>query len=137
MLGIRQAAAGIQSAVTDVLFRDYHLSEGKFCVLVVLHQNAQGIAPSVLAEKVGVTRATVSAMLMRLSRDEMVTIATDTQDGRGKKVTLTSKGRAFMDEILPPHYLRITKLMGKLTETEQKELARLLNKLRDENTRSE
>ena len=129
MMGIRNAATNIQNAVTDVLFREYQLSEGKFCVLVVLHQNTEGISPSVLADKVGVARATVSAMLMRLTRDDMVTVTTDTVDGRGKKVALTPKGRAFMDDLLPAHYLRITKIMGKLTETEQKELFRLLAKL--------
>ena len=44
-------------------------------------------------------------------------------------VRLTAKGISFMDTILPPHYLRVTKLMEKLTESEQKELIRLLKKL--------
>ena len=60
MLRIKQAAEEIQQGVLDVLQSEHHLSEGKFCVLVVLHQHQTGIAPSVLAEKVGVTRATVS-----------------------------------------------------------------------------
>mgnify|MGYP000146305890 FL=1 len=36
-----------------------------------------------------------------------------------------------MDEILPPHYLRVTKLMERLSEAEQKELIHLLKKMSD------
>ncbi|MBR3456652.1 MAG: winged helix DNA-binding protein, partial [Selenomonadaceae bacterium] len=91
-----------------------------------------GIAPSMLASKVGVTRATVSVMLQRMEREELVHIRSDEQDGRGKIVILTEKGRKFMDDILPAHYLRVTELMGKLTEEEQGELGRLLKKLAGE-----
>ena len=132
MLGIKQAAENIQSSIMDVLTREYRLSEGKFCTLIVLHQNLEGIAPSMLASKVGVTKATVSVMLQRMEREELVHIRSDEQDGRGKIVMLTEKGRRFMDDILPAHYLRVTELMGKLTEEEQGELGRLLKKLSGE-----
>ena len=129
MLEIRQAAEGIQEAILNVLRDRYRLSEGKFCVLIVLHQHPEGLAPSALAERVGVARATVSAMLQRLERDGLAEIASDAKDGRGKQVSLTEKGRQFMGEVLPGHYRRISKLMGKLTEKEHKELIRLLHKL--------
>ena len=93
MLGIKMVGEEIQQSILDVLQKEYNLSEGKFCALVVLHQHSEtGIAPSDLAEKVGVTRATIS-------------------------------------KILPPHYLRVTRLMEKLSEPEQKELIYLLKKL--------
>lgn len=137
MLGIKAMGEEIQQAILDVLMQEHHLSEGKFCALIVLHQHGKsGIAPSVLAEKVGVTRATISTMLQRLEREEMVVMRPAKQDGRGKIAVLTEKGVAFMEKILPPHYLRVTKLMEKLTEDEQKELIRLLNKMavsREEN----
>jgi len=113
-----------------VLQRDYHLSDGKFCTLVVLHQHGEaGISPSVLAEKVGVTRATISSTLQRMERDGLVSVKPAESDGRGKVVHLTGQGTEFMAEILPPHYLRVSKLMEKLTETEQKDLILLLKKL--------
>ncbi len=130
MLGIKMASEEIQQSILDVLQKDYQLSEGKFCTLVVLHQHVeQGIAPSELAAKVGVTRATISNMLRRMERDGLVDIRPAEQDGRGKVVSLTKAGRDFMEEILPPHYLRVSKLMEKLSETEQKELIMLLEKL--------
>ena len=131
MLRIKQAAEEIQQGILDILQSEYHLSEGKFCVLVVLHQHGEGIAPSVLAEKVGVTRATISSMLQRMERDGLVAVKADKADARSKKVKLTRAGNDFMQEILPPHYLRVSKLMEKLSEEEQKEVIRLLHKLTD------
>ena len=130
MLGIKMASDEIQQSILDVLQQNYQLSEGKFCALVVLHQYGEkGVAPSELAAKVGVTRATISNMLRRMERDGLVDINPAAQDGRAKVVSLTRAGCEFMEEILPPHYLRVSKLMEKLTETEQKDLILLLKKL--------
>lgn len=129
MLEVKQAGEDVQRSILDVLQREYHLSEGKFCCLIVLHQNPQGIVPSAIAQKVGVTKATISNMLMRMERDGDVYIKQAEDDARKKLICLTEKGRAFMDKILPEHYLRVTKLMERLTEDEQKELIRLLKKM--------
>ena len=130
MLSIKDASEEIQESILDVLQREYHLSDGKFCTLVVLHQHSkEGIAPSVLAEKVGVTRATISTTLQRMERDGLVSVKPAESDGRGKVVRLTRQGAEFMAEILPPHYLRVSNLMEKLTEAEQKQLITLLKKL--------
>ena len=130
MLRIKTVSEEIQDSILDVLQQTYHLSEGKFCALIVLHQRGEkGMAPSELAEKVGVTRATISNMLQRMERDGLVDIRPAEQDGRGKIVNLTQAGCDFMEEILPPHYLRVSKLMEKLTEDEQKKLIMLLEKL--------
>ncbi|MFV0636848.1 MarR family winged helix-turn-helix transcriptional regulator [Mitsuokella sp.] len=129
MLEVKQAGEDVQRAILDVLQQEYHLSEGKFCCLIVLHQNPQGIAPSEIAQKVGVTKATISNMLMRMERDGDICVKQAAEDARKKLICLTDKGRTFMDKILPEHYLRVTKLMEKLTEEEQKELIRLLKKM--------
>ena len=129
MLRVLEASSAIQHAIIDVLESEYQLSEGKLCVMIILHQMKAGVAPSKLAELAGVTRATISAMLQRMIRDGLVDSFSDEKDGRGKKVCLTAQGRSFMDEVLPNHYLRITKLMGRLSEAEQQELIILLKKI--------
>ena len=129
MLEIKQVGEDIQHGIMDVLQQEYHLSEGKFCMLIVLHQNPQGIAPSTIAEKLGVTKATVSNMLMRMERDGLIVAKPSPDDARAKIICLTAQGQDFMSEILPPHYLRVTKLMERLSEAEQKELIHLLKKM--------
>lgn len=129
MLGIKEAGEAIQQSILDVLQEQYHLSEGKFCTLIVLHQHPEGVAPSELSAKIGVTRASISTMMHKLEEQGLVEVGKAEKDGRAKRVGLTEKGRAFMNEILPPHYLRITQLMDKLSGEEQRELIRLLSKL--------
>ncbi len=129
MLTILQTAGTIQSRIMDVLQRDYRISEGKLYVLIQLHQNPGGLAPSLLAERAGITRASVSVMLRHLEEEGLATMADDDADKRAKRVRLTETGRAFLDKVLPEHYLRISKLMGRLTAEEQKTLTGLLEKL--------
>lgn len=96
-----------------IYYRDYQLLEGKLCVLIILHQAVDGIAPSQVAERAGVTRATISVMLNRMTRDGLrYSFFSASDDGRTKKVRLTEKGRSLMDEVLPGHYMGVTKLMG-------------------------
>lgn len=66
----------------------YHLSEGKFCTLIVLHQHPEGVSPSVLSEKIGVTRASVSTMIHKLEEQRLVEVRKAEKDGRGKLVGL-------------------------------------------------
>ena len=129
MLGVLQASEEIQHAILDVLEQEHQLSEGKLCVMIILHQSSGSVAPSVLAREAGVTRATISAMLRRMQRDGLISAVSDAEDGRSKRVCLTEKGRRLMDEILPAHYLRISKLMGHLQPEEQNELIHLLRKI--------
>ena len=55
MLRVMQTASEIQHAIIDVLQREHQLSEGKLCVMILLHQAAQGetpqVAPSELAKR--------------------------------------------------------------------------------------
>lgn len=129
MLQVLQASAEIQHAVIDVLEKKHQLSEGKLHVMILLHQEETGVAPSELAERAGVTRATISVMLRRMTRDGLVRAFSNAADARAKKICLTAQGRQFMDDVLPGHYLRITQLMGKLSEREQVTLIALLKKI--------
>lgn len=129
MLQVLQASETIQRQILDVLEREYQLSEGKLQVMIHLHQNESGLFPSELAELAGVSRATISVMLRRMKRDALIYDVPDESDGRAKRISLTEEGRKFMDDILPEHYLRITKLMGKLSKTEQETLITLLHKI--------
>ena len=132
MLTVMKAAEEIKGRTDDVLEREYHMSQGKLCVMIILHQHEEGMAPSQLARMAGVTKATISVMLGRMERDGQVNKSVDREDGRARLVYLTEKGRKEMDDILPGHYVRISKLIGKLNETEKKELVRLLHKIVDE-----
>ncbi len=129
LLQFMQTSFEIQHYIFDILERNHKLSEGKMTVMIILYQSSDGIAPSRLAEKACVTRATISAMLQRMIRDGLASSFSDSADGRGKLVALTDKGRTFMNEVLPEHFLRTACLMNNLTEEERGTLVHLLKKI--------
>lgn len=129
MLEIMEASELIHSRIQQVLERQYQISEGKLRVMIILHQHQDGISPSTLALRAGVTKATISVMLRRMQRDDLITMLPAPDDKRGKIAQLTPTGRAYVDTILPEHYARISRMMSALTEAEQHELIHLLEKL--------
>ncbi|MGE1062461.1 MarR family transcriptional regulator [Megasphaera paucivorans] len=131
MLRIMRASEKIKANINNVLEKQHHLSEGKLRVMILLHQHPEGVAPSFLAYRAGVTKATISVMLRRMIRDGMVYSIYDTEDGRSKKILLTCQGKNFMEQILPDHYLRISSIMKKLTDKQQDELIWLLTEISD------
>ena len=130
MLQILQTAYEIHQYIYDVLEQKYKISEGKLVVMIVLYQSTEGIAPSTLAEKAGVTRATISAMLRRMIRDRLACSLLDSTDGRRKLVALTEHGRKFLQDILPEHFRREARLMNPLSEEERGLLVQLLKKIK-------
>lgn len=124
-----RTADTVQHKIFDVLKEKHELSEGKLVVMIILYQTDTPLAPSALAAKVGVTRATISAMLRRMVRDNLVSLVDDAVDKRSKLIQLTDKGKALMDAVLPGHFLRTAQLIKDFTEEEQILLVKLLKKL--------
>jgi DNA-binding MarR family transcriptional regulator len=86
--------------------------------------------PSLLAEKIGVTRATMTGLLDGLVKDGLIRRNPDRNDRRKLYLKLTDKGRGVLEAILPDYWTRISKLMGALTRTERKTFIRLLEKVK-------
>jgi DNA-binding MarR family transcriptional regulator len=129
MLRILQTDTAIHDQIFKVLEQQHQLSEGKLSVMMVLYEHPEGVAPSILADNAGVSRATISVMLQRMMRDNLISTTADNSDARGKVICLSPEGRKFMDGILPNHFLRISKVMGRLNQDEQEQLILLLQKL--------
>jgi DNA-binding MarR family transcriptional regulator len=118
---------------SEGFFSAHDLSPGRFTVLMLLYDKVAGEplpqTPADLAEKAGVTRATITGLVDTLERDGMVSREHDSGDRRMMLVNLTAKGRAAIEDILPVHFKRMTALMSPLSESERKTLVRLLNKV--------
>lgn len=129
MLRIIEAYGQIRHQIMDVLDREYNISEGKLIVMVSLYQEQKPLALSTIAQRVGVSKATISTMMQRMVRDGLVTIMASPEDGRSKLAVLTEAGTELMNQVLPAHYGRISKLMDRLTKDEQQQLCLLLEKI--------
>ncbi len=106
-------------------------SQGRYLVLMMLDRPCaqNGMLPSELAEKLGVTRATVTGLLDGLERDELISREMHPDDRRAFCIQLTAKGREFLARLLPDHYRRIAGLMAHLDDDERRQLVALLAKV--------
>jgi DNA-binding MarR family transcriptional regulator len=110
----------------------YGLSRGRFAIMMQLvHVGDNGLNPSELADRCIVTRATITGLIDGLEKDGLVERRTDSSDRRSIKIWMTSKGKELMEKILPPHFRSIAGLMSSLSDSEKKELIKLLEKVVD------
>ncbi len=109
------------------------LSQGRFTVLMLLIDKGTGCArastPAELADRSGVTRATMTGLIDTLERDGLVSREPDLADRRMMSVKLTAKGEALIHDYLPGHFRRTAALVEPLTENERKTLVKLLAKI--------
>ena len=112
------------------------LSQGRFSVLMTFwracrnnHNCGQTLSPAELADRTGVTRATITGLVDSLERDGLVTRTPDPADRRMSSVRLTSKGEQLLGEILPSHFQRMAWLLAPLSEEERQTMFRLLSKI--------
>jgi len=116
----------------EKLLKGYGLSQGRFLILVVMNRQPDELTtPSALAEKVGVTRATMTGLIDGLVRDGFIQRFSHDSDRRKQHLKLTDAARDLLESLLPDYWSRIHHLMSGLTKDEEKELTLLLRKVAD------
>jgi len=130
--------------VTESHLSSFHISQGRFGVLMLLWRSSQPRAaklmgaddcvsgprtPAELADAAGVTRATMTGLIDTLERDGYVVREPDPSDRRMLSVRLTAKGEQFLQEFLPGHFRIVAAAMSTLSEAERKTLVGLLVKI--------
>ena len=97
----------------ETILGNHGLSQGRFLTLIVMNRNPdEAASPSSLAEKVGVKRATMTGLLDRLERDDLIERRAHQRDRRKIGVRLTPKGRQVLAEMLPDYYRQRCKNYG-------------------------
>lgn len=105
------------------------LSEGKFVLLFLLHEQADGMSPHELADGAGVTRATVTGLLDGLERDGFVSRRAGKDDRRKVIVKLSAKGRSEAGKLFQEHTDWIGALFAGLSGADQASLRELLGRI--------
>ncbi len=117
----------------EVYLAEHDLTRGRLTVLMLLLDKAKNRphpqTPAELADRAGVTRATMTGLIDTLERDGLVTREPDTDDRRMMSVHMTDRGHQALQAVLPGHFQRMAVLMRNLNETERKTLVRLLGKI--------
>lgn len=110
-------------------FALHGLSPGRYAVLMALRAGGE-LAPSEIADRLGVTRATVTGLIAGLVRDDLVAyVAADTADRRRKAIGLTAKGRDLLGAVVPDIFKQMAGLLAPLSPAERTTLIALLGKV--------
>lgn len=113
-------------------FGRHGLSEGRFSVMMILLVHPEhSHSPSELADRAGVTRATMTGLLDGLERDGFVAREPHPSDRRTLVARLTERGRDFLHAMLPDHFRRVAGLMAPLSEDERQTLIHLMTKVHE------
>ncbi len=115
------------SIALDTCLTKHDLLQGRWWVLILLmREESTSSTPSVLAEKLGVSRATMTGLLDGLEQGELVTRVFAKEDRRSVRIQLTPAGQAKLDVVMPDYYRRLRQCMQGLDEDKRVQLQQLL-----------
>lgn len=118
------------SNALDNFLGQYGLLQGRWWVLILLMREQDLTStPSSLAEKAGVSRATMTGLIDGLDKEGLIIRVTDATDRRKFHIKLTDLGQAKLDEVMPAYYRRVDRLMSILSSEEGEALTAMLVKL--------
>jgi DNA-binding MarR family transcriptional regulator len=104
----------------DACLARHDLLQGRWWVLILLMREENLTAsPSLLADKAGVTRATMTGLLDSLERTGLIERIPHRDDRRMLNVKLTAKGQQRLDEVMPDYYARVADVMQGLSEKDR------------------
>jgi DNA-binding MarR family transcriptional regulator len=118
------------SIALDACLSRHGLLQGRWWVLILLmrEQNLTS-TPSSLANKAGVTRATMTGLIDGLQRDGLVERVLDSSDRRSVSIRLTSAGQIKLDQVMPDYYARLRECMADLDESSRAQLHEILQQI--------
>jgi DNA-binding MarR family transcriptional regulator len=128
-LNLGLLAGAVRSAVEAVVAEEGLPSMAAFNVLSVLGGDPEPLRPSTIADRMVVTRATITGVLDSLEARGLVGRSASPSDGRSREVALTPAGRAVVDRLVPRMHEFERDLMGVVGERRLRELLRTTARL--------
>lgn len=115
------------SVALDACLTKHELLQGRWWVLILLMRETDLTStPSVLADKLGVTRATMTGLLDGLEQGGLVQRISMPHDRRSVCIRLTAAGQAKLDAVMPDYYTRLRLCMQGLSAQQRTELQQIL-----------
>lgn len=112
----------------DSYFSQYNLSVGRFTLLILLSFNPEGLMPSDLSHRVGVTQATISGLINSLEKAGLVTRQSHEKDGRAYVIKLTPQGLELVQKISPEYFARIKEFTDSFNGDEKTQLSNYISR---------
>lgn len=102
----------------DAYFSAHGLSQSRFLVLVVIDREpeATGLLASAIADRLDISRPVVTETVKALTQAGLLTSVPDPDDGRARRIALTTRGQAVLADRLPGYFALIAEFMGRADE---------------------
>jgi DNA-binding MarR family transcriptional regulator len=114
---------------------DKEISKGRLTApqLMVLDElvNCNGLTLKELSQKVRLTHSTVSGIIDRLEKQELVERKTDESDRRYTRLYITEQVRDYIEKMIPEYYVPLLTKVKEATKEEQLVIIRGISKLRN------
>lgn len=119
------------SVALDTCLSKHGLLQGRWWVLILLMREASKTStPSALADKAGVSRATMTGLIDGLEQNGLVARVYANGDRRSISIALTDSGQSKLDVVMPDYYRRLRQCMQALDEDQRKQLQEFLELIR-------
>jgi DNA-binding MarR family transcriptional regulator len=128
-LRLLMVASGLRSAIEAEFSADGTSIARMQLLILLMRSEGQREAPSRLAERAGVSTATVTGVVDTLERQGFVGREAHPEDRRRKDVVLTDAGRAFLKWIAPRQARRVRALLARLADDEVPVLHGILDRV--------
>ncbi|WP_431809304.1 MarR family winged helix-turn-helix transcriptional regulator [Brevibacillus agri] len=117
--------------VMDQELAPYDITESKLdlLLLLTLHDGKELITPSAIAERLGIRRASATALLDWLEKRNWIVREQNSADRRRVHVKITAEGRALVEKVLPAYWSVCSSLFHELEPEELHVLENVLVKL--------
>jgi DNA-binding MarR family transcriptional regulator len=116
------------SIALDSCLSKHGLLQGRWWVLILLmREDNKTSTPSTLADKAGVSRATMTGLIDGLEQNGLVERVFDKDDRRSVFIRLTASGQIKLDAVMPDYYQRLRDCMQGLDETRRRQLNAILD----------
>jgi len=104
---------------------------GRAIMLLLLGSEADGMTQRQVAEMLRVSAPTVTVMLQKMEAHGLIERWTDEEDQRLTRIRMTPKGRDTSERISGRYHEFIDATIGRMSETDRREFARLLGVFSD------
>ncbi len=115
----------------QLFFKSHGLQAGEFDVLATLRRAGPPyrLGPTQLFETLMISSGGMTSRLDRLEKAGLIVRSPNPEDRRGTLVSLTDKGLALMERMIPEHVDNEARMLAALSREEQETLSELLGKL--------
>lgn len=110
----------------------HQLNHSEFLTLVILYTNPDGSStPGELCEFATQGATNMTRIGNTLVKRGLITRGASPEDRRRVVIRITPAGRRFVQKILPPMFPRVRAMFAGFSDTDKRQLSRLLRKLAD------